>query len=197
MVCTRSLLHRKRGVFAVQRLVNVQSRMLSMRWHLPAKSKACHCNCRRLPPFLSQWGFRDTQVARTAASLPASSKLSAESDDEMNAGEESDEEDLDDLMVELKDCDTMADILEVVTDEAAGMSPKEAAFALYRVAYMAKNMPSKGALAHRKLYMAIYMIPTQFHISIRLFTQTSCRNCPSSGWRRSQCPHVCGASAAR
>lgn len=77
--------------------------------------------------------------------MTAASAASAGSDDEQVADDDTDADDLDDLMFELKECETVADVLEVVTDEAASMSPEEASFALYRLAYMARSQSNKGA----------------------------------------------------
>lgn len=65
-------------------------------------------------------------------------------DDETDAADDAADCDLNDLVHELKECKTVEDVLEVVTDEAANMSPDEVSFALYRVAYMARSLSNKG-----------------------------------------------------
>lgn len=77
--------------------------------------------------------------------MTAANAASAGSEDEQVADDDTDADDLDDLMFELKECKTVADVLEVVTDEAASMSPEEVSFALYRLAYMARSLSNKGA----------------------------------------------------
>lgn len=77
--------------------------------------------------------------------MTASNAANADSDNEVVAGNAADDGDLDDLLSELKECDTVDDLLEVVTDEAASMSPEEVSFALYRIAYMARSLSQKGA----------------------------------------------------
>eukprot|EP00892_Ulva_mutabilis_P012580 jgi/Ulvmu1/9695/UM055_0033.1 len=64
-------------------------------------------------------------------------------DDETDVGDDAADGDLNDLVLELKDCKTVQDVLEVVTDEVVNMSPEEVSFALYRVAYMARFLSNK------------------------------------------------------
>lgn len=51
------------------------------------------------------------------------------------------------LIDEMKGCQSMLDIIEVVQEEAADMSPAEVSLALYRVAYLSRSARREGALS--------------------------------------------------
>ena len=84
------------------------------------------------------------QVPRSAGCLAAATDAGAALDDVLGADDVAADNDLNDLVLELKECKTVEDVLEVATDEAANMSPEEVSFALYRVAYMARSLSNQG-----------------------------------------------------
>ena len=48
-------------------------------------------------------------------------------------------------MAEMRACNALEDVLEVISDEALALQPAEAAVALYRVAYLSKSADTAGA----------------------------------------------------
>lgn len=71
------------------------------------------------------------------------------------------------LMDEMRGCRSMQDIVEVIQDEAANMSPPEVSLALYRIGYLSSRASKTGMATTCNCYMS----------SVRCGAQLECSCC--------------------